>query len=662
MRRLRSSIRTKLIVANLAPLVTAIGLCWVLGATIITERIFNQAQQTVNSDLNSARELLLGERARLTDIIRLASLSPELAVALHKNSAPALLSPLQVLLRHEQLSFLTVVDRYGNVLYRAANPQLAGDSRRNDKMISDALKGAVTSGVSVLPAVQAAQENPQLPDMMSIPLKSTPYARLYTSKIEARGMFLVAAAPTKNSSGETVGAVYGGILLNRSSNLVDRITRVIFQRDDTSDTSSGNATLFLDDVRIATTVLDERGQRAIGSLMSEEVYDTVTRGEKWVGRAFVLKDWNFSAYEPVRDYRGAVVGALYVGMPENPYLQIRYRFNLIFTGLLIFVTLIGVTLSAWLSSSMARPIKALEEGVRRVAAGERLADIRVDTHDEIAALADEFNVMKHQLSAREEEILSLNHTLEQKVEERTRQLEEKTRELLAAQKDLAQSERLAGIGLLASGVAHEINNPLAIIRGNAELLQMASAKQGDSQLDEHATIIRQVGRIERIVRNLLTFSRAGTKQLSTFDLSNLLDSILDQTGHQIPLEKYKIARDYLGKGIEVTGDEDQLRQVFTNLILNGLQAMDGSGVLTVGAALVENGNQVSVSVVDSGPGISPEYREKLFTPFFSTKTGGTGLGLAISYGIVKDHGGEIRVVSEVGEGACFTVILPHDKG
>ena len=101
-----------------------------------------------------------------------------------------------------------------------------------------------------------------------------------------------------------------------------------------------------------------------------------------------------------------------------------------------------------------------------------------------------------------------------------------------------------------------------------------------------------------------------------------------------------------------------MRQVFTNLIVNGLQAMEGHGILTVDAALDERGQRVNVKVVDNGPGINPDNREKLFTPFFSTKSGGTGLGLAISYGIVKDHGGEIRVESEVGAGAAFIVTLP----
>jgi len=354
-----------------------------------------------------------------------------------------------------------------------------------------------------------------------------------------------------------------------------------------------------------------------------------------------------------------VIGAstLYLGIGDHSFSDLPSRIYIMFSVILLFVTMIGVSLSAWLGSSLARPIKAVEEGARLLALGEHIPDIVVGGHDEISVMAEEFNMMKHRLIEREDEILSLNRTLEEKVATRTEQLNEKTQWLLVAQQELARAERLVGIGLLASGVAHEINNPLAIIRGNAELLQMAAGKQGE-QHDEQDTIIRQVGRIERIVRNLLTFSRAGTKQLSTIRLVNLLDSILDQVGHQIPLEDFVIARDYLGKEIVVEGDEDHLRQVFTNLIVNGLQAMEGHGILSVDANLDENGNQAIVSVVDNGPGISPDNREKLFTPFFSTKSGGTGLGLAISYGIVKDHGGEIRVESKVGQGAAFIVVLP----
>jgi two-component system NtrC family sensor kinase len=320
------------------------------------------------------------------------------------------------------------------------------------------------------------------------------------------------------------------------------------------------------------------------------------------------------------------------------------------------VTLIGVSLSAWLGSSLARPIKAVEEGARLLALGEHIPDIVVGGHDEISVMAEEFNIMKHRLIERENEIRMLNRTLEEKVAERTAQLDEKKQWLLVAQQELARAERLVGIGILASGVAHEINNPLAIIRGNAELLEM-SKNLDDSDQSEVETIIRQVGRVERIVSNLLTF--AGTKRKVTrhFHIESLLDDILNQIGHQIPLEPFHIECTYQDSG-DIEGDEGQLRQVFTNLIINGLQAMAAGGKLTISTIIDEAANCCTTTIRDSGAGISADARERLFTPFFTTKPGGTGLGLAVSYGIVKDHNGDIRVESEPGSGAAFIVVLP----
>ncbi|MSN24943.1 MAG: HAMP domain-containing protein [Geobacter sp.] len=659
MKRLRSSIRFKLTVATLVPLITAIAVCWLVGVSLITTRFYSQAQQSVETNLNSAHEILLGEMARLSDIIRLTGQTAELAQAMSATEKSPLPPPLQLILHNERLSFLTLVDRYGFVRYRAGNPSFTGDSKKKEKLISDALKGVVANGIMLLSAEQAAVENPLLPQQINIPTKQTPHARPYSRRAENRGMFLVAAAPVLAHDGSVSGVLYGGVLMNGDNWLVDRITKVVFERGERLDSSgtAGTATLFLDDIRIATTVLDNNGKRAIGSMMSAEVYDFISRGKKWIGKAFVLDRHNIAAYEPLRDYRGSVVGALYVGVPEQPYKQLHFQINLVLSAVLIFVTLIGVGLSAWFSRRLSLPIKALEEEVRRIAAGEKLPDITVDSNDEIASLADEFNIMKHRLAAREQENLNLNRTLEQKVLERTTQLEETGRELLNAQQELAQAERLAGIGMLASGVAHEINNPLAIIRGNAELLQL-SVKPDQSEPDELETILRQVGRIDRIVKNLRSFSRGGLQVVSRFSLAELLDSILDQIGHQMPVEQYRIDRGYRDKILAIEGDEDQLRQVFTNLILNGLQSMTAGGVLALDTACDGTGQYVSVSITDSGCGIRPDSLAKLFTPFFTTKPGGTGLGLAVSYGIIKDHGGEIKVSSEDRQGSVFTVILP----
>jgi two-component system NtrC family sensor kinase len=658
MNKLRSSIRAKLTVATLLPLMAAIAICWVIGASIITTRFSSQALQNVSSNLNSAHELFLADLVRLSDVIRLTGQSPELIAALSGNNAePPPAFSLQSILRNESLSFLTVVDRFGFVRYRASNPSMHGDSRRGDKLVGDALKGVPSSGVMLLSAAQAERENHQLPAMMSVPIKPTIHARRYTRTQEDRGLFQVAAAPILDSDGSVAGVVYGGMLLNGDKHLIDRISQVLFQRGESGGLDRGNATIFLDDVRVATSVLNEQGNPAVGTLMSEEVFDSISRGIPWVDTAFVLSSRYFTAYEPLRDLRGDVVGALYVGMPEKPLLQLRRQVNVIFSAVLVLVSLVGVGLSAWLGANLSRPIRALEVGVRRIASGENLPDIRIESHDEIASLAGEFNAMKHRLRERDEENRALNRTLEQKVLERTAQLEQKSQQLLNTQKELAQAERLAGIGLLASGVAHEINNPLAIIRGNAELLDM-SARLDDSDHSEVETIIRQVGRVERIVSNLLTFARTKKKVLRTFRIDVLLDDILEQIGHQIPLDSYRIERIYETGERDMEGDDDQLRQVFTNLIVNGLQSMERGGVLTVSASISTEDEQCRVVISDNGSGISPESREKLFTPFFTTKPRGTGLGLAVSYGIVKDHGGDIRVESEAGQGAVFTAMLP----
>lgn len=349
--------------------------------------------------------------------------------------------------------------------------------------------------------------------------------------------------------------------------------------------------------------------------------------------------------------------ALHWGLPDQHYQELRGSINLFFSTILLFASVIGIAVSTWLGDKISRPIKELEMAARQITAGEYLPDIVLGSHDELAVLAEEFNIMKHRLIERENENLALNFSLEENVRERTAQLEEKNHWLLVAQQELARAERLVGIGMLASGVAHEINNPLAIIRGNAELLEM-SGHLDESARSEVDTIMQQVGRVERIVANLLTFAR--TQQITTapIPLKPLLDDILNQLGHQISLRNFTIERLYRDCDITVVGDGDQLRQVFTNLIVNGLQAMEGGGVLTVDARSLSEAARCQIMIRDTGCGIDQEQQQKLFSPFYTTKPHGTGLGLAVTYGIVKDHGGDIEVASEPGAGALFVVTLP----
>jgi len=646
MQPVRTSIRRKLIFATLTPLCVAILLCWLIGSLLITDRIFRQAQQKVVGDLNLARKVYQDEINHLASIVRIAGLMPSITGHLLSDRLPLPEKALKQLLQEEHLSFLNVIDARGVVHYRTANPQRSGDQVTGDPLVARALKGELIGGALIYTPEQLAAENPLLAEAAQTAVKSTPRARSVSGATEPRGLMLVAVAPLLSPTGQVAGALQAGFMLNGDSQVVDTITRIVFDRE-----GGGAATVFLGDVRIATNVRDASGDRATGTLMSEEVAQVVlTQGKLWTDRAFVLSNWFISAYEPIRDPSGSVIGALYVGMPEQPLLDMRRNLNLIFAGVLLFVALIGITLSTWIGSRLARPVRVLADAARRMAAGELVEPVPVGSDDEIGLLTDEFNTMTR-------EVITLNQTLEQKVADRTSQLEEKSQQLLAAQQELAKSERLAGLGLLAAGVAHEINNPLAVIRGNAELLQAAIPSDSEDR-EEVDAIVEEATRIERIVNNLKVFSRSGMQRVSRFSIGTLLDGILDRIGHQIALERYRIVRSYWGKDVLITGDEDQLRQVFTNLIANGLQAMPAGGDLVVEVELDESGERVCVSVRDTGSGIRSEDMGRLFTPFFSTKTQGTGLGLAVSYGIISDHRGEINASSSIGNGTTFQVSLP----
>lgn len=648
MQRIRISIRRKLIFATLTPLCVAILLCWMIGSLLITDRVFRQAQKKVISDLNLARKVYQDEINHIATIVNVAGLAPTIAGNLASGRLPLPKKALQQLLHGEQLSFLNVVDVNGVVHYRAGNPGQLGDRLDNDPLVARALKGEATCGAQLYSRERLAVENPALAEAAQTTVKATLYARGVENNSEQRGLMLVAASPLRTGDGTIAGVLQAGFMLNGDSRVVDTITRIVYDRE-----GGGAATIFLGDVRIATNVRDTAGDRATGTLMSEEVARVVlSLGKVWSDRAFVLNDWFISAYEPIRDLEGAVVGALYVGMPERPFLDMRTNLNLVFSAVLLFVTVIGIVLSTWLSQRLARPVRALAEGARRIAAGEHIKPITVTANDEIGMLADEFNTMNREVSF-------LKNNLEQKVVERTKQLEEKNVQLLATEKELAMAERLSSLGLLAAGVAHEINNPLAVILGNAELLQLAIQPQDDNR-EEVDAIVEEAVRISRIVNNLRVFSRSGMQRSALFSLGSLLDSILDQIGHQMPLERYRIIREYSGNDQQLEGDEDQLRQVFTNLILNGLQSMPDGGELLVGVEIVNEG-EIQVRVQDYGCGISEEDMAKLFTPFFSTKPRGTGLGLAVSYGIVSDHGGEIKVSSTAGNGTEFIVLLPFSQ-
>lgn len=655
---IKFSIRLKLTIGALLPLFAAILVCSLAGIYTINSSIVRQAQEKVRTNLNSAREIYLSEVAHIRDVVTLTANAPSTATAFADGGRSGLSSLLSPLRANEHLDILSAVSPDGRVLFRSRNPRGFDDDMSGSRFVERSLAGEVLAGTALFSPEELLGESADLARQATIEILETPRARPSDKQVGRSGMLLVCSAPVRNAAGKIVGVLYGGILLNGNNTLVDKIKMIVYEGVQFQGEDAGTATIFLDDLRINTNVQTSGGGRAIGTRLSEEVYNhVIVKKKKWVDPAFVVKDWYFSAYEPILDLEGKVIGALYVGMLGKPYAAIKQKVTLIFVAVLFLGSLIGLAVSGFIGSHLSRPIRELQGLVRRFSAGERDVRIAITTGDEIGNLAAEFNDMTRTLIQREEEIRTLNRELEGKVRERTVELEEKNQLLIVAREELVRAEKLAAVGELAAGVAHEINNPMAIIRGNAELLQMAIPIESPIR-EEVDTIARQVGRVERIVASLLQFARRERKYLARTDLNPMLEEILAQLGHQVPLAGIVVRKELARELPQVSGDADQLRQVFTNLILNAVQSMPGGGVLTITTEEDNPSESCAVTVGDTGKGIEPEILEQIFNPFFTTRAKGTGLGLSVSYGIVKDHGGKIEVTSKSGAGSLFRVSLP----
>ncbi|MDU0460858.1 MAG: cache domain-containing protein [Geobacteraceae bacterium] len=323
-----------------------------------------------------------------------------------------------------------------------------------------------------------------------------------------------------------------------------------------------------------------------------------------------------------------------VGSYEDEfYLEANKIKTHIMYSMILLIMVVGITSTMMVyraSTIITSPITHMIEVIRRVKRGKLDESMKVSGEDELAEMAGAFNRMT--------EIIRRNRDMEA---------------------SLAQQGKMASLGVLSSGVAHEINNPLGVILGYAGYLEGKMSEEDPNYKYIHE-IKRESKRCKKIVQDLLSYARTPRPTLETTDLNNLLQQIVDFAANHTDMRGVTITTDFAVGLPQIELDGDQMRQVAINLILNAGGAMPEGGRLFIKTEPAPD-NRIRIQFQDSGCGIPQESLEKIFEPFYTTKERGTGLGLAITKQIIDQHHGEILIESVIGQGTCVTVILPVDQ-
>jgi two-component system, NtrC family, sensor kinase len=635
------STRSKLIASFLGVSLLVGAASLFIGVRLVNEHVFGEALNRVRQDLNAANEMYVTRVKHVKTSLSITTLGFAFVSSVRDKNTIELALRLERMAKLAELDFAGVAAEDGSALCRIGpNTFPRPGSRVENPLVKRVLEqGVAVSGTAILSNEFLVEENHELAERTRILLAAGPEAATAAREEINSGMAIAAAVPVFDGN-LLLGVLYGGILLNRSEAFVDIVRETVFQGESFKGRGIGTATIFLNDVRIATNVLTPEGKRALGTRVSPEVRDHVLgKGKLWTDRAFVFSDWFITAYSPIETISGRRAGMLYVGVLEEKYSDIRHQLLSVYILLTGAVMLAAAGLGYFIANRITAPIQGLIQASRLVGEGNLTPDIGPSEKGEIGLLQNTFKEMVAAMGRRH----------------------------AASEARIIQTQKQASVGQLAAGVAHEINNPLTGVLTYTHMLlrrkDMAPDVRSDLQIIAEAT-----ERVRKIVKGLLDFSRQTKLDPEPTDINRLVAASIALIENQA-LMKGVAVKVQPGENLpELTVDRSQIQSVIINIVINALDATEPGGSIRIftaaGLAGRPSGRKgVEITIADTGCGISPENLDKLFEPFFTTKPvgQGTGLGLAVSQGIVQHHGGHIRVQSEVGKGSRFFIWLPAEK-
>jgi two-component system NtrC family sensor kinase len=631
---LGSRLQTTLVVLLSLLVLLTVGATALVTSKVIGDYLTDAQDKRVNRDMQLAEAFYEIKLEKIsTTAVRLASSAPVVeALPLAADGDAEAVEILEESVENEIKSqtlvashFIVVMDADGeSVLGRTSHVPGEATPAQNGNWYSLPIVAAALGDNEQFAATEVIARDLLvvlgLDEQAHITMVDTPRAapQPFDSREGTAGLTLTAVAPIRSDDGAVEGAVMVGHLTNNDFTLVDRIKEVA---------GVDTVTIFFGDLRVSTNVMDLRGRRAVGTRLSKEVGDVVlVQGLGFTGPAYVVKENFITRYEPLRDFRGQIVGILYVGARQAAFERLVNEFDTRILLIALGSTLVAVMIAIPISRSITRPVETMARATEKVAQGDRTVTVPVEGAGELTILARSFNSMVETLRTTEQQLL--------------------------------QSEKLASVGQLAAGVAHEINNPLGTILLFSDIMRK-ELPADDPRRDDVTMIIDEATRCKTIVSDLLNFARQNEVLAQTTDVNALLADTIQQIAVQPVFEGVRIVSQLERDLPQIQADPAQLREVFVNIMTNAAEAMEGGGSLTITTSSAED-EMIKIAFQDTGCGIPEQNLSKIFTPFFTTKAigKGTGLGLAIVYGIIKMHRGQIYLESEVGVGSTFTITLP----
>ena len=657
------SVRFRLLAIALLPMLVILPL--LLGVAVVRwNEKFNAALiSKVNGDLTIAHQYLARILEYTSEHLQALGLSARFRDVVAAKSSADLDALLEDRRKALGLDFLYLADGDGKIM--ASAPKIPLPSIRHDwPVVVSALKGTPSIAIDIFANSELGDIARGLAERARLELVPTPNAVPTDRDAETRGMVVHSASPV-SLNGRQQAALVGGLLLNQNLVFIDTINDLVYRAASLPAGSQGTATLFLDDVRITTNVRLFEDRRALGTRVSSAVRSTVLdQGKTWLDSAFVVNDWYISAYEPIIDSYGKRVGMLYVGFLEAPFIKARYTTLAIILIAFLAITAAIVPIFLRWARAIFKPLERMTDTIDKVESGDLGArtDLPV-VNDEIGVVASHLDSLLSRLQVRDRQLREWNEELNARVDERTRELQLANRQLEATTKQLIVSEKLATIGEVTAGVAHEINNPIAVMQGNLDVIRDVMGEKANLARTEFNLLDEQIHRISQIVSRLLQFAKpeeyAGYVERHAAD--NVISDSLPLVRHLLNKARIIVVRDDRSTRL-VLMNRTELQQVIVNLIVNAIHAMPDGGMLTLRTSDTDLDDRpgLAIEIIDTGVGMAPEVMQRVFDPFFTTKRReGTGLGLSISQTLVTRQGGKISVESEPGKGTAFTVWLPE---